>query len=96
MQSFGLISKQYQALIILLIILYWWTTQYTANYFMNSNSQLMNNVSCVLDKLVDNAVDCCSNCSGTAGDSEKKHHKHKKHRRCKCCCSDCDCDSDCC
>lgn len=96
MQSFGLISKQYQALVILLIILYWWTTQYTANYFMNSNSQLMNNVSCVLDKLVDNAVDCCSNCSGTAGDSEKKHHRHKKHRRCKCCCSDCDCDSDCC
>ena len=98
LQGFGLISKQYQALIILLIILYWWTTQYTANYFMNSNTQLINNVSCFLDKLVDNAVENCSNCcSGTAGDSERKNHKHRKHRKCNCCCnSDCDCNSECC
>ena len=101
LQGFGLISKQYQALIILLIILYWWTTQYTANYFMTSNSQLICNVSCVLDKLVDNAVETCSKCCGnndTAGTSCKKHHKHRKHGcRCNCCCdSDCDADSECC
>lgn len=95
LQGFGLISKQYQALVILLIILYWWTTQYTANYFMNSNSQLINNMSCVLDKLVDNAVENCCQCNNnTAGDSEKRHRKHKKHHRC-CCNSDCDCDSEC-
>lgn len=101
LQGFGLISRQYQALIILLIILYWWTTQYTATYFMNSNSQLINNVSCVLDKLVDNAVENCSNCCcPTAGESEKRRCRHRKHRRCKCCdccCnSNCDCDSECC
>lgn len=97
LQGFGLISKQYQALIILLIILYWWTTQYTVNYFMNSNSQLVNNVSCILDKLVDNAVETCSKCCNTGSEknsNKKKHCKHKKH--CKCCCSsDCDCDSEC-
>ena len=101
LQGFGLISKQYQALIILLIILYWWTTQYTANYFMNSNSQLICNVSCVLDKLVDNAVENCSKCCGnsdTAGACDRKHHKHRKHRcRCNCCCdSDCDDAAECC
>ena len=99
LQGFGLIARQYQALIILLIILYWWTTQYTATYFMNSNSQLINNVSCVLDKLVDNAVETTSKCCPTAGESEKKRCKHRKHRCkcCDCCCdSGCDCDSECC
>lgn len=63
--GFGILSKQYQALILLLIILYWWTTQYTATYFMNSNSQLICNMSCILDKLADNAIDICCNCCGS-------------------------------
>lgn len=97
LQGFGLISKQYQALIILLIILYWWTTQYTATYFMNSNTQLINNVSCVLDKLVDSAIENSSICRYLASESKKKNHKHRKNRRCNCCCeSDCDCSSECC
>lgn len=65
LQGFGILSRQYQALIILLIILYWWTTQYTATYFMNSNSQLICNMSCILDKLADNAIDICCNCCGS-------------------------------
>lgn len=97
LQGFGLISRQYQSLIILLIILYWWTTQNTANYFMNSNTQLINNMSCTLDKLVDNAVENCNNCCGcAAGESDKKKRKHRRHRKCNCydSCSNCDCDSD--
>ena len=52
------ILSQNQNIIILLIILYWWSNQYYSSYIMNMNSNLLCNVTCILDKL----VNCC--CSG--------------------------------
>ncbi|MGN0144612.1 MAG: hypothetical protein ACI398_06485 [Clostridium sp.] len=98
LQGFGMISRQYQALILLLIILYWWTTQFTANYFMNSNNQLICNMSCTLDKLVDSTVtNLCKCCNRTLAEADEKKGRHKKHHKCRCSdCCDCECDSDCC
>lgn len=97
LQGLCCISRQYQSLVLLLILLYFWTTQYNTNYLMTSNNQLMGTYSCLLEKMVDNAIENCFNCcSGTSPDSESngKHH-HKKHRCKKNCCDCCDCDDDC-
>ena len=63
---------------------------------MNSNNQLMGTYSCLLEKMVDNALENCSRCcSGTSPAESNKRH-HKKHR-CKRnnCCDCCDCDDEC-
>ncbi|AQS10433.1 hypothetical protein CLOBY_25760 [Clostridium saccharobutylicum] len=91
------ITKQYQSLVILLIILYSWSNQCTTNYLMNTNNQLICNLSCLLDKLVDNAVENCANCKNCgnvspAQDTNRKPKHRHKHRDCR---NDCDCDCDC-
>ena len=96
LQGLCCISRQYQSLVLLLILLYFWTTQYNTNYLMNSNNQLIGTYSCLLEKMVDNALENCSRCcSGTSPAENNKRH-HKKHR-CKRnnCCDCCDCDDDC-
>lgn len=96
LQGLCCISRQYQSLVLLLILLYFWTTQYNTNYLMNSNNQLMGTYSCLLEKMVDNALENCSRCcSGTSpAESNKRHHK-KHHCKRNDCCDCCDCDDDC-
>lgn len=96
LQGLCCISRQYQSLVLLLILLYFWTTQYNTNYLMNSNNQLMGTYSCLLEKMVDNALENCSRCcSGTSpAESNKRHHK-KHHCKRNNCCDCCDCDADC-
>lgn len=77
------VAYQYQCLVVLLILLYWWATQSTASYFMNTNSQLICNMSCLFEKLLDN---CCPKNENTDSAS---YNKRKKHRRKSCDCDDC-------
>lgn len=96
LQGLCCISRQYQSLVLLLILLYFWTTQYNTNYLMNTNSQLVGTYSCLLEKMVDNAIDNCFNCcKGTSPASNNNRHHHKKHRCKNDCCDCCDCDDDC-
>ena len=79
------VAYQYQCLVVLLILLYWWATQSTASYFMNTNSQLICNMSCLFEKVLDN---CCNRCNDDLGTSNSRS-KRKKHRRKSCDCDDC-------
>ena len=96
LQGLCCISRQYQSLVLLLILLYFWTTQYNTNYLMNSNNQLIGTYSCLLEKMVDNALENCSRCCSGTSPAESNKSLHKKHR-CKRnnCCDCCDCDDDC-
>lgn len=88
LQGFEFISRQYQSLILLLIILYWWSNQAATNYFMNANGQMMNNMSCLLEKLVDNSTSGCPT-SGLAPAAIEPAKKRHKHHKCCSCCADC-------
>ncbi|SFC21470.1 hypothetical protein [Clostridium uliginosum] len=108
LKNLNCISSQQQSLIILLIILYAWSNQYTNNYLMSTNNQLICTMSCLLDKLVDSAIENCKDCkyctkganeAADPGHSHKHRHRHRCRRRrdnCDCDCQcDCDCDCDC-